>query len=361
MVSFEISILGACGGPLDGCNQGFLLSEAGTHEEKHYMCVDAGSGLRQIADMMDKSCTNTRQANLDCREDMVQSLYERTQEPLHKFVDARCQVIRGLGSIPKTDSNETTMTRALRLLNNIGDYFITHPHLDHVAALAINSPAFSGPEKTVWGLPATTEAIQKHIFNDIVWPNLFAQNKIKIRMSVLEEARSYHIKSIPNWSVTAFQVSHGVMIESRLPCISTLYLIQNTLTKDSVLMCGDLESDVVSHQPLLAGVWRHLSLTIPLKHLKGIYIECSSSNGIEDTQLYGHLSPKYLVYELKQLSRAYGSALDGLQVSIIHVKMALGEVDPRLQVLDQVRTIAAAEGLGGIIFTMALQGYTFVL
>lgn len=51
---------------------------------------------------------------------------------------------------------------------------LTHPHLDHLAGLAINTPileAGNGP-KTLAALPAIVTAIKNHMFNDVIWPNL---------------------------------------------------------------------------------------------------------------------------------------------------------------------------------------------
>lgn len=56
----------------------------------------------------------------------------------------------------------------------IGAFLITHPHLDHVSGLAMNTPiieAGSGP-KPVAALPSVLSAIKNHVFNDIIWPNL---------------------------------------------------------------------------------------------------------------------------------------------------------------------------------------------
>lgn len=56
----------------------------------------------------------------------------------------------------------------------ISAFLITHPHLDHVAGLAMNTPlveAELGP-KTIAALPPTVAGIKHHIFNDITWPNL---------------------------------------------------------------------------------------------------------------------------------------------------------------------------------------------
>ena len=53
-------------------------------------------------------------------------------------------------------------------------FLITHPHLDHLAAMGINTPAleYGREAKTIVALDATIEAIKTHIFNDSIWPNL---------------------------------------------------------------------------------------------------------------------------------------------------------------------------------------------
>jgi cAMP phosphodiesterase len=53
-------------------------------------------------------------------------------------------------------------------------FLITHPHLDHIAAMGINTPAleYGREAKTIVALPQCIEAIKTHIFNDSIWPNL---------------------------------------------------------------------------------------------------------------------------------------------------------------------------------------------
>ena len=57
-------------------------------------------------------------------------------------------------------------------------FLITHPHLDHLSALGVNTPALElGREaKAIVALPPTIEAIKNHIFNDSIWPNLSDEN-----------------------------------------------------------------------------------------------------------------------------------------------------------------------------------------
>lgn len=53
-------------------------------------------------------------------------------------------------------------------------FLITHPHLDHLSAMAINTPAleYGREAKAIVALPSTIEAVKNHIFNDWLWPNL---------------------------------------------------------------------------------------------------------------------------------------------------------------------------------------------
>jgi len=53
-------------------------------------------------------------------------------------------------------------------------FLITHPHLDHLSAMGINTPAleYGREAKAIVALDSTIEAIKSHIFNDSIWPNL---------------------------------------------------------------------------------------------------------------------------------------------------------------------------------------------
>jgi cAMP phosphodiesterase len=53
-------------------------------------------------------------------------------------------------------------------------FLITHPHLDHISAMGINTPAleYGREAKAIVALPHCIEAIKDHIFNDSIWPNL---------------------------------------------------------------------------------------------------------------------------------------------------------------------------------------------
>ena len=59
-------------------------------------------------------------------------------------------------------------------MEHIDHVFLTHSHLDHIAALPLMLDAI-GARRTapmhVHALPATIAALQAHIFNDVIWPD----------------------------------------------------------------------------------------------------------------------------------------------------------------------------------------------
>jgi ribonuclease BN (tRNA processing enzyme) len=62
----------------------------------------------------------------------------------------------------------------MRLIDHV---FLTHSHLDHIAALPLMLDAVSGQRTSplqVHGLPATLAALQTHVFNNTIWPDFSA-------------------------------------------------------------------------------------------------------------------------------------------------------------------------------------------
>lgn len=71
--------------------------------------------------------------------------------------------------------HESARANALHVVREcVSTYLITHPHLDHMSAFAINTAAFHNTSrpKRLAALPSTVNAIKNHIFNNVIWPNL---------------------------------------------------------------------------------------------------------------------------------------------------------------------------------------------
>lgn len=118
---------------------------------------------------------------------------------------------------------------------------------------------------------------------------------------------------------------------------------------------GDTGPDKVEQSRDLDTVWRALGPLVEQKKLKGMIIETSYPNGVEDKHLYGHLTPAWLLKELKNLTQYSGGkgSLNGLPVVISHIKPSLkqGE-DARAAIAQQ---LAQGNDLG-VKFILMAQG-----
>jgi ribonuclease BN (tRNA processing enzyme) len=59
-------------------------------------------------------------------------------------------------------------------MRRIDHVMLTHSHLDHIAALPLMVDAVAAQRTTplvVYGLAGTLQALQTHIFNDVIWPD----------------------------------------------------------------------------------------------------------------------------------------------------------------------------------------------
>src|SRR3990167_1433770 len=62
----------------------------------------------------------------------------------------------------------------LEQMRRIDHVFLTHSHLDHIAALPLMLDAVSSLRNTpvpVPALPETIVAMQVHVFNNVIWPD----------------------------------------------------------------------------------------------------------------------------------------------------------------------------------------------
>ncbi|CCC70093.1 hypothetical protein NCAS_0E00230 [Naumovozyma castellii] len=376
--SFEITVLGASGGPWDGTTQCFMIHPTSSAIDISSVCVDGGVGVSSILQILSKS-------NHPERQNEIESYYESEFEPISKYVDDRMPFRVGfskkimdqleLGRNSKSQIYSLS-TMATRVFQGIEEYYFTHPHMDHINGFIINSPMIYDPEynasKNLYGLSFTMEALKKHIFNDIAWPNLLNDGTDMIKANNLKNGVRHISKLFPQWKIIPFKVSHGIgATKAKEKIYSTVYVIVDNITNDCIVVGGDVERDPADGSKIyLDKVWQYLAYKIPLGHLKGIFIECSSPNSLKDEQLYGHMSPKHLVEELDRLLELYSTIPDRtrdlskqpLKILITHVKMITSLRDPRLIILDELRDMSKETKLEDkVIFSMAVPGYTFSL
>jgi 3',5'-cyclic-nucleotide phosphodiesterase len=285
---FDVVALGARGGIEDGNLSAYLI---GAHGEGNYVTCDAGAlvnGLR-VAD--GKGAFDTVKVPAD-------SPYSR------------------IGYI---------------LTDRIKGYLISHAHLDHIEGLIVASPDDS--KKPIYALASVNERIERNYFNWEAWPNFGDSGKPPA-------LKKYHYENLApgqktplagtGMDVTAFPLSHGGVE-------STAFLIENG---DDALLCfGDTGPDAVEKTTKIHDVWAAVAGKVKERRLKAVIIESSYSNAQPDKQLFGHLTPAWLLKSLHDLDeQAGGGALKNLPIIVSHIKYSLRKGDqPQVEILKELQ------------------------
>lgn len=200
------------------------------------------------------------------------------------------------------------------LKSNIKGYLISHAHLDHVAGMIINSP--DDTSKNIYALPSVIKILTDKYFTWESWAN-FADAGEKPTLNKYHYVTLDTATEIPlantEMFVTPFSLSHGNPYES------TAFLVRY---KDAyILYLGDTGSDEIEKSNKLELLWQHIAPLIQTKKLKAIFIEVSFPNEQPDKQLFGHLTPKWLMAEMNVLSSLAGKkSMKNLPVVITHTK-----------------------------------------
>lgn len=200
------------------------------------------------------------------------------------------------------------------LRSRIKGYFISHPHLDHVAGLIINSPDDSA--KNIYGLPSCLTVLQEKYFSWQSWANFGDQGEKpqlkKYHYVTMEPGKEIAADNTPLF-VQAFPLSHGNPFES------AAFLVRSG--EASLLYFGDTGADSIEHSDKMQTVWQAIAPLIKAGRLKAIFIEVSFPNEQPVRSLFGHLTPALLEQELQALGRLTGTAaLKDLPVVITHRK-----------------------------------------
>jgi ribonuclease BN (tRNA processing enzyme) len=204
---------------------------------------------------------------------------------------------------------------ALAAINHI---FLTHAHLDHVAALPLMVDTVAGLRRsaiTVHGLPETLQALKTHLFNDVIWPdfsNIPSPQTPLLRFSSLKIGQPIDMGE--GRTVTALPAIHSVAAVG--------YLV------DSGEGCMAFSGDTAPCKGFFEAINRE-------PRLQGLIMECAfpDEKGWL-AKLSSHLCPESLLENLRYWepgnATLYISHLKPGQQDLIEeqIKMALGEKYP---------------------------------
>ncbi|CRY73082.1 MBL fold metallo-hydrolase [Yersinia pseudotuberculosis] len=285
--AFEVVALGVDGGVSDGNLTSYLIRN---DSQPLYLGLDAGSVLPGIARALEKG---------------------------------------HFAAI--TDAMAAPLTRQGYIFRqSINSYFISHAHLDHVSGLIIGSPDDS--KKTIYASADTIDVLRNYYFNWRVWPNFTDSGSGArlgtYRMQVVRPAQSLSL-GLTRLTGEMYPLSHD-----KSP--SSMLLISSN--NEFFAYFGDTGPDDVEKSKNLDTVWRKLAEKVTQQQLKGMIIEVSYPNDVADNKLFGHMTPTWLLKELKKLEQysGEGQPLKGLPVVISHIK-------PSFQQGQDVRKLILSE------------------
>jgi cAMP phosphodiesterase len=211
------------------------------------------------------------------------------------------------------DAGSIGFQEDLQFQRGVRHLFLTHAHVDHIASLPIYLETLYSPDippPTIHSLPETWDAIHRHMFNDVLYPDF-------IRMS----AEGYPLLAwqalTPGQPVTAAGLRlTPIPVHHPIPTVG--YVIEDD--KSAIVFASDTgPSDEI---------WRECAKR---PNLRAVFLECafpSSLHWLADRS--GHLSTDLISAELEKIAR-------DVPVYTIHLKPHL-----RPKIVDELTELHAA-------------------
>ncbi len=199
---------------------------------------------------------------------------------------------------------------------SIKGYLISHPHLDHVSGLIINSP--DDTAKAIYALPFCLDVLKEKYFTWEGWANFTNEGDKptlnKYHYVPLSEGNEMAIENT-SMTVKSFVLSHSA------PFHSTAFLVRSG--NAYVLYLGDTGADEIEQSDRLSRLWSQVAPLVKSKQLKAIFIEVSFPNEQSENLLFGHLTPNLFMKEMNRLQSMAGEqSLVNFPIVITHIKPA---------------------------------------
>jgi ribonuclease BN (tRNA processing enzyme) len=209
-------------------------------------------------------------------------------------------------------------------LSVIDHVFLTHTHLDHIAALPLMIDTIGDRRQkplTVYGTEAVLTILRNHIFNWAIWPDFSeipSPEKPFMRLQPIEVGRTVRLDGR---QITALPVEHTV------PAVG--YHLSSG--ENSLVFSGDTGA--------CDAFWKAVNRIADLKYL---IVECAFSNREEVLAARSkHFCPKALAAELLKLERdceIYITHLKPGQIELTmeEIEVSLGDFKTRMLQNNQV-------------------------
>ncbi len=174
-------------------------------------------------------------------------------------------------------------------MRKIDHVYLTHSHLDHIAALPLILDAVASLRQTpvqIHALPQTLEALSKHIFNNVIWPDF---------SSIPSAASPFHAV-LPAACGRTTRDGRGGVVEA-LPAVHTVpavgYAVRGQDRKEWWVFSGDTERN--------PAFWERVNaLPVAMLVMETAFSERESALARRSL----HLSPQSLLAELRQFKTA---------------------------------------------------------
>ena len=213
---------------------------------------------------------------------------------------------------------------SLEEMCRIDHIFLTHSHLDHIASIPFLVDSVGYLKKapvTVHAIPETLDALRRHIFNWVIWPDFSripSEESPYLRYEAISVGETVELCGR---KITALPASHTV------PAVG--YHLESK--EGSLVYSGDTSTN--------DGFWDAVNR---ISNLKYLIMETAFSNSeLEIALLSKHLCPSLLCAELKKLEKevqVYITHLKPGEMSLImkEIGESAGKVKPEMLVNDQV-------------------------
>ncbi|TIB29613.1 hypothetical protein E3P84_03650 [Wallemia ichthyophaga] len=333
---FDMICVGVGGGPDEGNLSSYIFKSHHQPWDDGCVAIDAGSGVGALSRAI--------RSDISIVDDLREALPGDEYEGASSKADSNDTAHKKVTADTRHDTDSYRL--ASRIYTSITAYLITHPHLDHLAGLVINSSMKFGACKRLVGFEKTLKGIEV-AFGGLLWPALaswascgglverlqymqiepFAQFDVP---GYVHDAGSGSVSGTPShtanhtFSCTPFPISHGtvgLVADARTRAAvqvekdpnevydSIAYFVEKHSDSAhkwqksfSFLFWGDVEPDAISTLPRNKPVWAEAARRFVLDELRWVWIECSYTNARPNHLLFGHLKPDLLVDELQTLA-----------------------------------------------------------